>query len=280
MSRIKNFFKSYIDIIALNIKEHKENMPQVIKLSIADLKKTYTGSALGWAWAVIKPVFTVFVYWFAVSVGLRSGSDVGDYPYVLWLISGITAWFFMTESILGGTTCIRRYSYLVTKMKYPITTIPTFTNLSNLYVHITLVVIAIIMFWIMGYPPTVYLLQLPIYMLLMFMFFNAWSLFAGMVSAISKDFSNLIKSVNIGIFWLSGVIWNVDNVADNKLLKTIMTLNPVTYICYGYRNCFVNHKWFFEEPEKLIAFLVWYVVLAVLSLWAYKKLRKEIPDVL
>lgn len=280
MKKISSFFKSYIDIIALIFTEHKDNISQVFKLSVADLKKTYTGSALGWAWAVIKPLFTVFIYWFAVSVGLRSGSDIGEYPYILWLVSGIIAWFFMTECITGGTNCIRRYSYLVTKMKYPITTIPTFTNLASFYIHLVLVVFAVVMFWVMGFAPTVYLLQLPLYMLLMFLFFNAWSLFAGLVSAISKDFSNLIKSVNIGIFWLSGVIWNVNNVGDSKILKIIMAINPVTFICYGYRNCFVDHKWFFEEPEKLAIFLGWYILLGILSLWAYKKLRKEIPDVL
>lgn len=280
MSKISEFFKGYADAFTLNIREHKENMTQVLRLSVADLKKTYTGSALGWAWAVIKPVFTIFIYWFAVSIGLRSGNDIGEYPYILWLIAGIVPWFFMTECITGGTVCIRKYSYLVTKMKYPLTTIPTFTNLSSLYVHLVLVVISIIMFWVMGFAPTVYLVQLPIYTILMFLFFNAWSLFAGMVSAISKDFANLIKSVNIGIFWLSGVIWNIESVADNKVLKVIMMLNPVTFICYGYRNCFVDHKWFFEEPVEIGIFIAWYVVLAVTSLWAYKKLRKEIPDVL
>lgn len=280
MGKLRNFFKGYTDVIALVFKEHKDNFNQVFKLSVADLKKTYNGSALGWAWAVIKPVFTLFVYWFAIAIGLRNGKDVGDYPFILWLMSGIVSWFYMTEIITGGTTCIRRYSYLVTKMKYPITTIPTFTSLSHLYVHIILVLVVVAVFWISGYAPTVYLIQLPVYMFFMFMFFNAWSMFAGLISAISKDFANLVKSLNIGVFWLSGILWNIENVADKKMLKFLMNINPVTYICYGYRNCFVNHKWFFEEPEKLIAFLCWYLVLALLSVWAYKKLRKEIPDVL
>ena len=280
LSRIKNFFMSYIDAFVLNIKEHVENTPQIFKLSVADLKKTYTGSALGWAWAVIKPIVTIFVYWFAIAIGLRQGKDVGGYPYILWLICGIIPWFYMGDSITGGTNCIRRYSYLVTKMRYPITTIPTFTNLSRLFVHVIISVVVVLIFWISGYPPTLYLLQLPVYMLLMFMFMNAWSLFAGLVSAMSKDFANLVKSLNIAIFWLSGVLWNIENVRDSEFIYSILMLNPVTFICYGYRNCFVNHVWFFEQPKRLVYFLCWYGVMALMSLWAYKKLRKEIPDVL
>jgi teichoic acid transport system permease protein len=92
-------------------------MPQILQLSIADLKKTYTGAALGWAWAVIKPVVTIFVYWFAIAIGLRQNSNVGEVPYILWLITGIVPWFYMGDSITGGTECIRRYSYLKPKRK-------------------------------------------------------------------------------------------------------------------------------------------------------------------
>lgn len=280
MSKVINYFKSYIDALTINIKEHSDNMPQIIKLSVADLKKTYKGAALGWAWAIIKPIVTIFVYWFAIAIGLRQGGDVAGYPYILWLVCGIISWFYMSEAINGGTDCIRKYSYLVTKMKYPITTIPTFTNLSKIFVHCIIAVVVIIFFWVLGYPPTIYLIQLPFYTMLMFLFFNAWALFAGLVSAMSKDFSNLVKSLNIAVFWLSGVLWNIENVRDNELVYSILMLNPVTFLCYGYRNCFVNHVWFFEQPKRLIYFLCWYLILAMLSLWAYRKLRKEIPDVL
>ncbi len=255
-------------------------MPQILQLSIADLKKTYTGAALGWAWAVIKPVVTIFVYWFAIAIGLRQNSNVGEVPYILWLITGIVPWFYMGDSITGGTECIRRYSYLVTKMKYPVTTIPTHTNLSRLFVHIIICFVVIGILWGFGFPPTMYLLQLPLYIIMMFLFMNAWSLFAGMVSAISKDFANLVKSLNIAVFWLSGILWNVENVSDRKLVYGILMINPVTYICYGYRDCFIDKQWFFEEPVRLAAFLGWYAFFGILSLWAYKKLRKEIPDVL
>ena len=278
--------ESYLHIFTENLREHWLNRTQVARLSVADLKKTYHGAALGWSWAVIKPVFTIFIYWFAIDIGLRSGKPVGDYPYILWLMAGIIPWFFMNEALTGGTECIRRYSYLVTKMKFPVMTIPTFTNLSKLFVHVCLIAAEIIVFWCAGYPPTVYMLQIPIYMLLMFLFFNAWALFAGMVSAIGKDFSNLVRSLTVGVFWLSGIIWNVDNLIGpnstpgKQFLYKLMMLNPVTFICYGYRNAFLNHTWIWDQPKRLLYFLCWYVLLALLSLWAYRKLYKEVPDVL
>ena len=154
------------------IKDHIQYKQQIFKLAKADLIKTYRGAALGWAWAIIKPAVTIFVYWFTFEIGLRAGKDVNGFPFFLWLISGVIPWFYMSDMITGGTECIRKYSYLVTKMKFPISTIPTFFSISKFMVHLVLLVIMIIIFMLMGYPPDIYLLQLPIYMLLNFLFFT------------------------------------------------------------------------------------------------------------
>lgn len=58
------------------IKDHIAYIQQIFKLAKADLIKTYRGAALGWAWAIIKPAVTIFVYWFTFEIGLRAGKDV------------------------------------------------------------------------------------------------------------------------------------------------------------------------------------------------------------
>ena len=261
------------------IKEHIQYRKQIIKLAKADIIRTYRGSALGWSWAVIKPTITIFVYWFAFSVGLRAGGKVGDYPFFLWLIAGVVPWFYMGDMITGGTSCFRKYSYLVNKMKYPISTIPTFISLSHFFVNIILIGIVILLFWAFGYPPDIYLLQLPVYMLFSFLFFTLWALFASFIGAMSKDFVNLVRSFVTAIFWLSGIMWDVDTITIPWLKKFLM-INPVTFLVTGFRNCFTNKIWFFDQPKRLIYFACLLVVMLILAIWSYKKLKKEISDVL
>lgn len=261
------------------LKEHIEYRKQILKMAKADLVKTYRGAALGWAWAIIKPIVTIFVYWFAFAIGLRANSTVKGYPYLLWLIAGVVPWFYMSEMITGGTDCIRRYSYLVTKMKFPVSTIPTFVNVSKFIIHAMLIYLVIIIFRLFGYVPDIYLLQLPFYMLLTFIFFNIWSLFSGPLAAISKDYSNLVKAFITAVFWLSGILWDPSTV-KNAMLKRILKINPVTYLVTGFRNCFINKVWFWEQPKTLLCFIVVTLILLVFAVRVYKKLRKEIPDVL
>ncbi|MFQ8987824.1 MAG: ABC transporter permease, partial [Intestinibacter sp.] len=187
-------------VIGEIIKDHITYLQQIFKLAKADLVKTYRGAALGWSWAIIKPAVTIFVYWFAFSIGLRMGGDVDGYPYFLWLISGLLPWFYMSEMITSGTDTIRKYSYLVTKMKFPVSTIPTFVSISKFIVHLLLVVIVILIFIFMGYPPDIYIIQLPFYMLCMFIFFTIWSLFSSLLASMSKDFGNLVKSMVTAVF--------------------------------------------------------------------------------
>lgn len=261
------------------IKEHIKYKKQIFKLAKADLTKTYRGAALGWTWAIIKPAVTIFVYWFAFSIGLRMGKDVNGYPYFLWLIAGVVPWFYMSEMITGGTDCIRKYSYLVTKMKFPVSTIPTFVNISKFMIHLILILVVILIFALFGYMPTIYILQLPIYMLLTFVFFNIWGLFSGPLAAISKDYSNLVKSFITAIFWLSGIMWNPATI-DNPILKKVLMMNPITFLITGFRNCFINKIWVWQSPKTLLCFIIVLFLMLILALWVYKRLRKEIPDVL
>lgn len=261
------------------IKEHVEWRHQILKLAKADLVKTYSGAALGWAWTLVKPTINIFVYWFAFTYGLRAAHGPEGYPYLLWLIAGLIPWFFMSEMIVQGASAVTKYRHLVTKLKFPVSTIPTFVGLSKCFVHICLMGIVVIVYAIFGYYPDIYMLQLPVYMLFMLIFFIAWGLFSSMLSAMSKDFFNLVKSLTTAVFWLSGIMWDINKI-DIPWLKVVLQFNPVTYVATGYRNVFIYKTWFFEQPQSLGCFALVLLLMIMAGIWSYKKLIKEIPDVL
>ena len=267
--------KDFIQIL----KEHNEYKQQIVKLAKADLIKTYRGAALGWSWAIIKPAVTIFVYWFAFQIGLRAGKDVNGFPFFLWLIAGLIPWFYISDTLSAGTESIRKYSYLVTKMKFPVSTIPTFVSSSKMFVNVLLIIVMLIIFCSFGFSPDVYWLQLIFYILLSYLFWTVWALFSSLLAAISKDFANLVKSFIPAVLWLSGVLWNPDNIKI-VWLKKALRLNPVTYITQGFRNTLINKVWFWEQPKRLLYFGIVFVIMLLLALWAYRKVRKEIPDVL
>jgi len=278
------------------IQQHYTWRHQLIKLAKADLIKTFSGAALGWAWAIIKPAVLIFVLWFAFDIGLRigSGMDYNGYPFLLWLMAGLIPWFYMDEMLTGGANSLRAYNYLVTKMRFPIATIPTFVGISKLYVHIFLVVITIFFFWAYGFKPDIYLLQLPIYTVCMYFFFLAWAQFSSILTCMSRDFYNLIGAATQALFWLSGILYDVNSMVIPGALKIFLMFNPITFVASGYRNVFIYKTWIWNdhyplyirawdtevEVYPIVLFLTVLLIMSAFALWAYRKLYKEIPDVI
>ena len=94
----------------------------------------------------------------------------------------------------------------------------------------------------------------------------------------SKDFLNFIRSITMAFLWISGIFYDVNNMGGT--LKTIMLLNPITIVVNGFRNSLVYKQWFWETPLELRNYVIVTVIMMVLSVWVYKKLRREVPDVL
>ena len=85
----------------------------------------------------------------------------------------------------------------------------------------------------------------PIYMILMVVFFTCWSLFAAMLSSMSRDFKNLVQAFVTPIFWLSGIMYDVSSI-DVTWIQKAMLFNPVNYFASGYRNTFIYETWIWD----------------------------------
>lgn len=261
------------------LKEHRHNAKQIMMLARTELKKDYKGAFLGAGWALVKPLFTLFIYWFAFDVGLRAGGNIDGIPRFTFMLPGFIPWFFISDSILFGSQSIRKNRQFVVKMHFPVSNIMTFTLLAKFYVHLVLTVLMVVFLCFTGYIPTMYALQFLYYCPLMFLFFLALSWSTAPMSAFSRDFENLIKSIMTGLFWLSGVVWNTYDLPV-PWLKNLMLWNPINYFVNGYRKAFVSHHWFWEYPEETIIFFVEFVAIILLGIYNYNRLRKKLPDVL
>ncbi len=266
-------------IIIEIIRDHIRYRKQIMKLAKSDLVKTYKGAALGWSWSVLKPAVTIGIYYFAFAVGLRRNAPIAGYPFFLYLLCGLVPWFYMSAMFTGGAKVIRKYGYLVTKVRFPVSVIPTFASLSQLATNIFITILMLIVFLIYGQRPDIYWLQIPFYMALSFFFFTSWSLFAGLVSVVSKDFMHLVESVVMFLFWTAGIFYDVSGI-KNITLRKIMMFNPVSIIVNGYRDALINKMWFWERMDWLRNYVILLGLMLILAMWAYKKLIKTIPDML
>ncbi len=184
----------------------------------------------------------------------------------------------MSDILNKGINCIRSHGYLVNKVKFPISVIPTFDTLSSLIPHTLLLVIFCIIY-VCIYGLNIHLLQLPIVYLLMFLYFTTLSLGFSLLSAVSRDFLNLVKAFTTAIFWLSGIIWNIHTLGVGWI-REILLFNPVTFFAEAYRDVFIYQRWFWNNSLPFVCFLLVFLITLIFSLWIYRKAKEDVGDML
>lgn len=261
------------------IREYINNIKKIFTMSLIDLKKFYKGAALGWIWIIAKPAISIFMYWFLFQIGLRVGKDINGIPYVLWLITGLLPWFYISDIISSLPICYRKYNYLVNKVKFPVSTIPVFVSLSRFFVNIILTIIVIIIYILILKRYDIYFITLLFYMIFIFIFETTIGSIIGLISSVSKDIGNLIKTTQTPIMFLSTIFWSTDTV-NIKFINIIQLFNPVSFFATGYRDAFIYKIHFYERPFELIIMIIILVIMMALNKFLYKKIYKTMPDYL
>ena len=260
------------------LKDNWEWRKQIGRLALFELVKRSRGAVLSWFWLFAKPLIFICVFWFALDIGLRAGKEM-DPPFFLWLIAGLIPWFYMQDMLGTGSDILHRFPYLVNKIKFPLSGISTIYCLSTLIVHLGLMVVLFIIYFAYGMSLDLYLVQIPLIIFVMCVFFNMFSILTSQISAVSKDFANLLKAANTPIFWLSGIIYNVEAL-DIVWVKNVLMFNPVTFFATAFRSALYEKTWVWENTVALEAFgLVFFVTLIVMLL-VYKRFHEEVSDAL
>ncbi len=263
------------------LKKNFRYRKQIIELAKADQKKTYRGSDLGIVWAFVRPATYICVFYVAISLGFKSAKDIDGIScnFFIWLSIGMMAWFYMQAMLLGGAGGYRKYRLLITRSCCPLEIVPTIISVSQMMIHLALISITLILVGIFGTPPSIYWLEIPFYTFFMFIFAIAWSTATGLVSALSKDFYNLLAALSQAVFWLSAILFDVNGI-ESHAARTILLFNPVTYIVEGYRNAVCRHVWFWEQPKEFLCYLTSFAVVSLLAIILFKRTSKVVSDYL
>ena len=262
------------------LKDNWQWRGQIARLSVFELKKKSRGAVLGWAWFFIKPAMYIFCFWFALEVGLRASRGMdGDAPYMLWLCAGLIPWFFMSEIFGRGADVLHRYPYLVNKIKFPLSAISSVYVSASLIIHLVLVGVLFVLYFAYGQPLDIHLLQYPVILLLLFVYWDMFSILFSQLSGMTKDVAHLMTALSTPAFWLSGVLFDVGKI-NIDWIQAILYFNPVTFFCKAYRATFYYRTWIWEDPLACAGFAAVFLVTLACMVLAYRKLSVEVADVL
>jgi len=242
-----------------------------------DLRAKFASSFLGGVWAYVQPLITLLVLWYVFEVGFRN-PPVSNVPFIVWLTPAYLVWNFFSETLQAGANCLMEYSYLVKKVHFRVSIIPMVKLLSGAFVHVAFIGFIFLLLLLCGVPFSVHNLQVVYYFFCSCFLLLGMCWFVAAMAPFAKDVVNVVSVIlQIG-FWATPIFWSPENLTPT--VETVLKLNPMFYICSGYRDCFINHVWFWEKGNINLYFWITASLLFVLGAYTFRKLRPQFADVL
>ena len=217
----------------------KKNTTLLKELVITDFKLRYQGSALGYAWSVLKPLFLFAILYLVFDKFLGLGRAIEHFP--VYLLIGVVLWNFFAESTNLGLQSIINRGDLIRKINFPkyiIVISGTISSLINLAINIGVVCIFAIIncvdfSWTM-------LLIIP---LVIELYIFALSI-AFLLSALNvkyRDTSYLWEVFMQAAFYATPILYPLQMVYGQwpEAAKLLM-LNPVAQVIQDVRQVFVT----------------------------------------
>ena len=270
MTTILNYFIYFI-------KDLYSSKSFLFQLSVREFKSRYLGSSLGLLWAFIQPTVTVLIFWFVFDVGFKS-APVEDYPFILWLLTGIIPWFFIAEGLSNATNSVVDNSYLVNRIVFRVSMLPVIKLMTALIVHIFFIAVIFVFFTAYDFKITIYALQVIYYSFAAFILLLGFSWLTSSVVVFLMDVNQIIGMIVQFCFWLTPICWPITILPDKyqKLIK----FNPVFYIIEGYRDAFIHHIWFWQHPIYTLYFWIVTILIFFVGALVFSRLRPHFADVL
>ena len=242
-----------------------------------DLKGRFAASLLGGIWAFLQPLVTLLVMWFVFQVGFKN-PPVNDVPFIVWLAPAYLSWNFFAETLVSGTNSLIEYSYLVKKINFRVSTIPLVKIISSAFIHMGFIAFIFMLLIACGVPLSIYNLQVLYYFLCTCFFLVGLCWLLSAMAPFVKDVVNLVGIVTQIGFWATPIFWSPENMGD--WVQSILKVNPMFYICRGYRDSFIDHVWFWERGDMALIFWGSAILFVVFGALLFKKMRPQFADVL
>ena len=265
------------EIVAV-IKEQFQHLGMILRMSRYEDKAAYQSHYLGLAWQILNPAIQVGIYYLVFGIGVNQGKEISGVPFIVWMLIGITVWFYVNASILGASNSIHRQVGMVAKMKFPVSVLPTINIVSNLSTYFPMIGIVIITLLVFGIWPSLFWLQYFYYFICMIALLFAFGLLNATITVLIRDYQIFLQSVLRLLFYVSGPIWDIQNRSLPGPLVKILQLNPVYYIIEGFRDTFIGRAWFWEHGTQAIVFWGMVFILLILGSHLHMKFRSKFVD--
>lgn len=247
----------------------KRYMHSLWLLSARDLKVRYATSWLGYLWSVLDPLVMSAIYWFVFTQIFHR--DVGEDPYIVFLISALLPWVWFNTSVSDFTRAFRRDARLVRSTSIPrsiwVNRIVLSKGLEFLFSMPVLVLFAVFN----GATVSWSLLWFPVAVLLQTLLLVGLGLLVAPLCVLYADLERTTALILRALFYASPVIYSVTDLPAP--FDTLGAFNPLAGIFTLYRVGFFPDQW---VTKPIVISVIMTIAIFALGVWVFRSLERSV----
>jgi len=243
-------------------------------LTWRDLAVRYKQTAIGIAWAILRPALTMMVF---VLFRRLVGIERGAVPDVLLVLAAVLPWQFFSNALSDASMSLINNTNLISKVYFPRLIVPIAT-VATAFVDflITLALLAVIMAWI-GFGPSWTLIALPLYAALAVGLSTGLGLLLAALNVKYRDFRYVVPFiVQVGLF-ISPIAFASTNMPSRW--RPLYSLNPLVGIIDGFRWSILGGRTPID-PNFLFTSVAITLASIVIGVWYFRRVERGFADVI
>jgi lipopolysaccharide transport system permease protein len=218
----------WLDVGARDVWAHRELL---LFLTWRDLKVRYKQTALGAAWALLQPLFTVAIFTFVFSklAGLQSDGI----PYPVFVLAGILPWTYFSGAVTNASNSLVGSAYLITKVYFPRLIVPAAAALGGLVDLAVGSLLLLILMVAYSVPVATTVVLIPFIIGILVLLALSFGLLFSAVNVRYRDVRHLLPFLVQAWMFLTPVVYSLSAVPAKW--RWLMFLNPVTGLVTNVR---------------------------------------------
>ena len=259
------------------IKQLYQHRSLIRELTRRDYNTRYIKNYFGFAWAILDPLFFILILFLVF--GMRYGDkEILGTPFINYLITGYISYDMFSITLGRLSTSIKEYNFLVKKVAFHSAIIPIVKILSQTRMHLILLGITLAVLLLNSVAPSLYILQSFYYLFALCCLLLGMGWITSSIYLFFSDISNIVSIITRAMFFATPIFWTLDGLSPKAAF--IMKLNPITYITTGYRESLIFQIPFWHHPVQTIYFWGLTILLLVIGIFVFKRLRPNFANVI
>ena len=217
----------------------QKNRAILREMIATDFKVRYQGSALGYLWSLLRPLFLFVILYIVFTKVFNVGKDVEHFP--VYLLLGIVLWNFFLEATNSAMTSVVARGDLIKKISIPRYLVVVSSNASALINLGLNMIIVLILALISGVYPQLTWLILPLILIELWVLSLALGFILSALFVKYRDVSYIWEVLLQAAFYATPILYALSFIKNVRYQQLVM-FNPMAQIIQDSRWSFVSHQ--------------------------------------